>query len=211
MLSSKKLGAFNIAEDYMISFLEGTIEFKGERFVIVSVGGIGYKAYIHQSTLNKIPEKAGFVKLWTHFHVRENAFELYGFLHNAEVEFFELLIGVSGVGPKTALGISGMAPLDTLRRAIAAGDTSYLTKVSGVGTKTAQKIILELKEKMAGRGVMIEAPELKDAADAIDALISLGYSQYEAREALNLVPAEVTGIEKRVKEALKKLAGVRRR
>ena len=84
----------------MISFLEGTIIFKGEKFVIVQVGGIGYKIFCGQETLQKIPEKGGFVKLWIHHHVREDMDDLYGFLQYAELELFELLLGVSGVGPK---------------------------------------------------------------------------------------------------------------
>ena len=98
-----------------------------------------------------------------------------------------------------------VAPLDTLKKAIAAGDTSYLTKVSGIGRKTAEKVILELRDKMAGKGVLVEAPELKEEADALDALVTLGYTQSEAREALARVPAGVRGASERVKAALKRL------
>ena len=99
-----------------------------------------------------------------------------------------------------------IAPVDTLKKAIAAGDTSYLTRVSGIGRKTAEKIILELKDKMMGKGVsFVDAPELKEEADALDALIQLGYSQREAREALQKVPQEIRGTEKRLKEVLKML------
>jgi len=189
----------------MISFLEGTIEFKSEKFVVVNVGGVGYRVFVGVETLQKIPEKNASVKLWTHQYVRENAIELYGFLNFAELDLFEILISISGIGPKGGLGILGIAPIDTLKKAIAAGDTSYLTRVSGIGRKIAEKIVLELKEKMAGRGVSIEAPELKEEADALEALISLGYSQREAREALARVPADITSMEKRVGAALKNL------
>lgn len=191
----------------MISYLEGKVEFKGEKFVVINVGGVGYRIFASPETLKKISEKGGSVKLWTNLYVRDDALELYGFLHHAELELFETLIHVPGIGPKTALGVMGVASIDTLKRAIAAGDTSYLTKVSGIGRKTAEKIILELKEKMAGRGVTVEAPELKDEADALEALVSLGYSQREAREALARVPKETTTPERRVKEALKRLGG----
>ena len=191
----------------MISLLEGKLEFRGERFSIVSVGGVGYKIFVGPGTLEKLPQKSGDVKLWTHLYVREDALELYGFLHLAELDLFEMLIHVSGIGPKGALGVLAIAPVDTLKKAIAAGDTSYLTRVSGIGRKTAEKIVLELKEKMAGKGVLVEAPELKDEADALEALVSLGYSQREAREALVQVPPEITSVEKRVKEALKKFGG----
>ena len=191
----------------MISLLEGRVELKGERFAIINVAGIGYKVFAGQETLQKIPEKGASVKLWTHEHVRENALELYGFLHFAELEFFETLLNVPGIGPKGGLGVLNIAPVDTLKKAIAAGDISYLTRVSGIGRKTAEKIVLELKEKMSGRGVTVDAPELKEEADALEALVSLGYSQKEAREALAQVPAEITSVEKRVREVLKKIGG----
>ena len=189
----------------MIAFLDGTIELKGEKFLVVNVGGIGYKVFAGPETLRKIPEKGAYVKLWTHQHVREDSLDLYGFMAYAELDLFELLIGISGVGPKSALGILAIAPVDTLKKAIASGDTSYLTRVSGVGRKTAEKVVLELKEKMAGRGVTVEAPELKDEADVLEALVGLGYTQREAREALAHVPENVGSIEKRLGAALKKL------
>ena len=187
--------------------LEGSIQLKAEKFLVVAVGGLGYKVFAGADTLQKIPEKGANVKLWTHQHVREDALELYGFLHYAELELFEMLIAISGIGPKGALGILGIAPADTLKKAIAAGDTSYLTRVSGIGKKLAEKIVLELKEKMAGRGVSVDAPELKEEADALDALMSLGYSQKEARSALARVPEEIASVEKRVAEALRRLGG----
>ncbi|MFY9463358.1 MAG: Holliday junction branch migration protein RuvA, partial [Candidatus Sungiibacteriota bacterium] len=171
----------------------------------VMVSGVGYKVYAGEDTLAKMPEKGGTVKLWIHDHVREDARDLYGFAHYAELELFEMLIAISGIGPKGALGILGVAPVDTLKKAIAAGDTSYLTRVSGIGKKIAEKVVLELREKMAGRGTAVDAPELKAEADALDALISLGYSQREARDALAAVPQEITRVEDRIGEALKRI------
>ena len=191
----------------MIVYLEGKVEFKGEKFVVVNVGGVGYKVFASPETLKKIPEKGVDVKLWTHQHVREDALDLYGFLHLAELDLFETLISAPGIGPRKAMAVLSAAPIDTLRRAIAAGDTSYLSKVSGIGRKTAEKIVVELKEKMAGRGIIVEAPELREEADALDALVSLGYSQREAREALARVPEDIKSSEKRVKEALQRLGG----
>ncbi|MDP3769459.1 MAG: Holliday junction branch migration protein RuvA [bacterium] len=189
----------------MISLLEGTIELKTEKFVVVNVSGMGYRVFLGVDTMQRIPEKLGNVKVWIHHHVREDSQELYGFSHYAELELFEMLIGISGIGPKGALGIMAIAPVDTLKKAIAAGDTSYLTRVSGVGKKIAEKVILELKDKMAGKGMTVEAPELKDEADALDALVALGYSPREARLALAGVSGSTMSLEKKVGAALKQL------
>lgn len=194
----------------MIASLEGTIELKGEKFVVVSAGGVGYKVFASQDTLQKIPEKSVKVKFWIHHYVREDISALYGFLHFGELDLFETLIGISGIGPKGAMGVLGVAPVDTLKKAIAAGDTSYLTRVSGIGRKMAEKIVLELREKMAGRGIVVDAPELQSEADALEALVSLGYPQRDAREALNMVSQEITEVGERVRHALKKLGKGRR-
>src|SRR3989344_2523986 len=137
----------------MISLLEGTVEFKGDRFLILNTGGVGYKVFLPAETLRTTPATGSSIKLWTHLHVREDSLELYGFFFLPELDLFETLISVSGVGPKSALGILGVAPIDTLKRAIAAGETAYLTKVSGIGKRMAEKIIVELRDKMGGGGV----------------------------------------------------------
>lgn len=188
----------------MIIAIDGTNEFIGEKFVVIKTSeGIGYKLFVSEETLRKIPEIGKKVKLWTHQYVRENEISLYGFYSYAELDFFEKLIGISGIGPKGALAVLGVAPVDTLKKAIAAQDTSYLTRVSGIGRKIADKIVLELKDKMAGKGVVLEAPELKNEADALDVLIALGFSQKDARDALLLVSPQVTSVEEKVREALK--------
>ena len=188
----------------MITFLEGLIELKAEKFVVVKINGIGYKVFAGEAVLSHIPERGESVKLWIHHHIREDSQEFYGFLHFSELEFFEMLIGISGIGPKGGLGILGVAPVDTLKKAIAAGDISYLTRVSGVGKKTAEKVVLELRDKMAGRGVLVEAPELKEEADVLDALVALGYSQREARDALSQSSSGDASVEERVRGALQK-------
>ena len=190
----------------MIAGLEGAVELTGERFVVVHAGGVSYRVFVGPEVLRKIPKKGDSIKLWTHLYQREDTIELYGFLRFAEMEFFETLIEISGIGPKSGLGIMAVAPLDTLKKAIASGDTSYLTKVSGIGRKTAAKVILELRDKLAGKGVSIaDMPELREESDALDALVSLGYSHAEARDALAAVAKDVKGAGARVKEALKRL------
>jgi len=190
----------------MISYLEGTVIFKGERFAVVSAGGVGYKVHLAPETLRSISPQGEAIKLWTHLHVRETDMELYGFLSYAEMQFFEVLIGVSGVGPKSAIGILGVASLDTLKRAIAAGETTYLTKVSGIGKRMAEKIIVELRDKLGG-AAMSEGmrADLQADTDVLDALIVMGYSQNDARQAVSRVPASVSGTKERLGEALKAL------
>lgn len=191
----------------MISYLEGTVVFKGDRFAVVSCGGVGYKVYLAPETLRSIAAIGENIKVWTHLHVRETGMELYGFSVYRELEFFEVLIGVSGIGPKSALGILGVAPLDTLKRAIAAGETNYLTKVSGVGKRMAEKIIVELRDKLGGAN-MPEGMRTEIAADAdvLDALIAMGYSTRDAREVVSRIPIEISGTKERLGEALKALS-----
>lgn len=190
----------------MISHLTGKILMRGNKFIALDVNGVGYKIFVLPDTLKEARKKPEDFSLWTHLHVRENALELYGFMEYAEVEFFEMLIQISGIGPKSGLGVLAVAPLDTIKRAVSIGDTSYLTKVSGIGRKIAEKIVLELKEKMGGLDLgEIGNAALKEDGDVLEALQSLGYSLGEAREALKKVPAEIDGANARIKEVLKNL------
>jgi len=190
----------------MISYLEGTIIFKGERFVVISAGGVGYKVHMAPETLRSIAPIGEAIKIWTHLHVRETDMDLYGFLTYAEMQFFEVLIGVSGIGPKSALGILGIAPLDMLKRAIAMGESTYLTKVSGIGKRMAEKIIVELRDKLGGANMPEGVrTELAADADVLDALIAMGYSQREAREAVSRISSDMSGTKERLGEALRLL------
>lgn len=186
----------------MISLLKGTIESNTDKYVIVDVNGVGYKVYISGNTFKNLPKKGEKIKLYTHLHVREDMMELYGFLNQKELEFFELLISISGIGPKGALNILSVASVDTIKKAIVNEESSLLTKVYGIGKKTAEKIILELKTKIGDEFLGGEG-SVDD--EAIDGLVGLGYKLREAREALKKVPKEVEGVENRVREALKLL------
>lgn len=190
----------------MISHITGEILLKGDRFAIIDVSGVGYKVYISIDTMRKIGNDGEKVSLWTYLAVRENALDLYGFIENAEVELFELLISISGVGPKSALAIMSVAPLDTLKAAISSGDTSYLTKVSGIGKKNAEKIVLELRDKLGVLESESVGGVMSEDSDVVDALVAMGYSAVEAREALKQVAQEVSGTSARIKEALKNLS-----
>lgn len=188
----------------MIAFLKGKIIFKGLSFVILkTAGGVGYKIFIPKAAFDSYKNTNDIVKFWTHLHQREDGSELYGFENFSELEFFETLIKISGVGPKTALAFFNLASIDTLKNAIASGEAAYLTKVSGIGRKTAEKIIVELKDKFGGKyGAEFR---FKEDEDVFEALNSLGYLAKDIREAVNKIPPEIAGTENRIKEALKLL------
>jgi len=187
----------------MIAKIKGIIEYRKDKFVVVDVSGIGYKVYLTTYTMGKIAglEKVDF---FIHTSVREDALDLYGFLSVEELDMFELLISISGIGPKAGLGILSIATPKTIKTAILNEDSSILTKVSGVGKKTAERVILELRNKVAD----MPAGEKEDAVsdvDAIEALITMGYSMTEARDALKAVSKDITDIGQRVGLALRSL------
>ncbi len=184
----------------MISKIEGMVWNTNNKFLTVGVGGIGFKIYATSET--KIVAKKGEkISLHTHLAVREDALDLYGFLTEEDMNFFELLISISGIGPKTALNVLNITTVSFIKRAISTGDTSHLTKVSGIGKKIAEKIVLELKDKI---GLQDENDaSLKDEIDAAEALRTLGYSQREAREALKKVENKFASTNDKIREALK--------
>ncbi len=182
----------------MIGYLKGTVLHTDEKFILLDVSGVGYKIYTNTAFINLEKE----ISFWTHLAVRETALDLYGFQTKEEMDFFELLITVSGIGPKSALGIMTLATLKNLRQAIKTGDVGHLVKVSGVGKKNAEKIVLELKDKI---GDVELAGENVSDMDALEALKSLGYNEKDAREALKkLVDVPDTG--DKVRKALKLLS-----
>ncbi len=196
----------------MIGSIKGKIILKTEKYLVVETGGVGYKISVSPDTVLKVDAlrlrlgKADTeVLFWIHTHVREDTLDLYGFLEHSELNFFEMLIGVSGIGPKSALAILGITSIDTLTKAIGTGDMSYLTKISGIGRKTAEKILIELRDKV-GKTTSGGTDSLKGELDALEALKSLGYSQHEAREALKEVSPDANTNTK-IREALKILGG----
>lgn len=186
----------------MIGHIEGVAIHLDASSLIVSAGGVGYRVFTTPDTTRHFKEGAA-AALWTHLAVRENALDLYGFLTREELRFFEMLLGVSGIGPKSALNVMAIASIETLRSAISGGDASHLTKVAGIGKKTAEKIVLELRDKV---GLPSEFSEAGRAdTDALDALTAMGYSLNEARDALKRVPREVESSNDRLREALRQL------
>ena len=189
----------------MISYLEGKILEKEEKFFTINVSGVGYKIFSHTGVLLKIPEAGRDAKVWTHLYVREEALDLYGFLDRDELEFFEVLISISGIGPKSALGILEVAPVASLKQAIVSEDETFFTKVSGVGRKTTQRLILELKNKLSKTIMPVKGSDSEQMGEALEALVSLGYNQRDARSSLQEIPKDIKGVEAKVKAALKLL------
>jgi holliday junction DNA helicase RuvA len=174
---------------------------------LIDVRGVGYAVRTTANGFVELTQNPSSAVLLIHTAVKDDAIDLYGFPNNDELAFFRLLLEVSGVGPKTALGILNLAGVETLRSAIAAGDASYLTRVSGVGKKSAERIVVELKDKLAKLGYGEGHEGRREDADVLDALTNLGYSLDEARTALKQVSSEASDIQTRMKEALKVLSG----
>ncbi len=187
----------------MISYLEGKIIEKNDKFLVINAGGVGYRVFSHQGILEKMPAIGQNIGVWTHLYVREDTLDLYGFTEKEELEFFETLISISGIGPKSALGILEVAPVTSLKQAIVSEDETFFTKVSGVGKKTAQRLILELKNKLAKTVMPIKGSDSAEMAEAMDALVSLGYKERDARKVLQEIPKDIRGVEAKVKAALK--------
>ncbi|MDB5238774.1 MAG: Holliday junction helicase RuvA, holliday junction helicase RuvA [Candidatus Parcubacteria bacterium] len=191
----------------MIAQIKGMISDLGGNYAVVDINGLGYKVFTTSDALHQL--KTGTEsKFWTYLAVREDALDLYGFLAKKDKDFFELLIGVSGIGPKSALNILSLVSSDTLAGAIRTGSTAHLVKVSGIGRKTAEKIVLELKDKMgiiaASEGGEMAAGMSSDL-DAIEALKALGYDADESRESLKRIPSDISDTGAKVKAALRLL------
>ena len=189
----------------MIYFLQGKLVAKKDNFLVLDVGGVAFQVKSSFNILKSLPQIGESVKVFTYLHVRENLLELYGFLNEEELGFFELLLSVSGVGPKTALGILSVEKLEKLKAAISEGRSELLTKASGIGKKTAERVVLELREKLKveGSGKIVGAMESDH--DLVDALANLGYAKGQARDALSKVDPKIIKMEERIREALKLL------
>lgn len=185
----------------MIGSIQGKVSYKGTNFIILEVNGVGYKVFIIPTLLATTKTDQD-LKLFTLTYVREDQITLYGFTTMEELQFFELLLTVSGVGPKSAIGIMSLADINMLKSAIVSEDPSVFTKVSGIGRKTAERVIVELKEKL--KTETQSAPIAREHSDALDALISLGYSGQQARGALKDLPVDAS-LQTKIKMALKNL------
>ena len=201
----------------MFAFIEGQVCEKTNGCLVLMAAGVGWQLSCSNNTLQAAPAVGGVMRCCTYLSVREDAVELFGFASREEKEMFLRLISVSGVGPKTALGMLGAMPLRELNLAILLGDVNALSRAPGIGKKTAQRIALELKDKISQADVSAQAdagaaPAVSMAADsvteAIEALIALGYSSAEARNAVSGVRDQADKPEELIRLALRAMAGM---
>jgi holliday junction DNA helicase RuvA len=190
----------------MIGTLKGVIEYREDPFLIVDVNGVGYKVIVPTSVLSKISSTGESIKLYTHTHVREDLLELYGFTEPADLKVFSMLISVSGVGCRTALGIFSVGSRNDIVQAISLGDVAFFTSVPRLGKKNGQKIIIELKNKIGATGDLdLSSEEGVEQQEVVTALQAFGYSLREAQEAFRGLNDKGETVEEKVRLALKHL------
>ena len=201
----------------MYAYLKGTVADKGQNELVLDVQDVGYLLFVSMTTLQETPPVGKTMKLFTYLSVREDAMELFGFATREEKQMFLSLTSVSGIGPKTALGVLGSMPLRDLNLAILLGDVTALSRAPGIGKKTAQRIALELKDKISQADVNApDAPGSSAAvpltadnvSEALEALVALGYTSTEARSALSGVKDKDAPVDELIRLALRAMAGM---
>lgn len=199
----------------MFAYLEGRVTEKGEGALVLDVGGVGFLVSASPQTISRLPGGDVKCRIYTKMIVKEDAWDLYGFATREEKEMFEKLTAVSGVGPKTALGVLSALPVRDLALAIVTGDLKAIKSAPGIGAKTAQRLMLELKDKVSDEELVGEfavgkapaqAPESSAAQDALAALMALGYTQAEAASALAKVKDQATKAEELIRLALRAMS-----
>ena len=199
----------------MIAYIKGELAHVHDRSAIVEASGVGHLIHMPPSTISRLPNKGSEIKIFTYHQVSENNQSLHGFLTQEEVRLFTLLISISGIGPKVASAILGTLSPSHLMMAIMADDAAAVSKTPGVGKKTAQRIILELRDKIKTSGDPAELPdssliaigvESSPKQDAMDALIVLGYGRTESAQAVLETAEENMGVDQIIRLALKKLS-----
>ena len=186
----------------MIAYLKGKIIKKTQKSAVILLGGIGYEVFLSLKSLEKIKNDQE-VEFFVHSHIKEDAFDLYGFEKYQELDFFKKLISVSGVGPKSALNVLALAEVDDLKKAISSGQSELLQQVSGIGKKSAERIVVELKEKFIN-DLSSSLESVQGNQQVIEALMSLGYKANEAMSLARDLPTE-GDLASKIKEALKKV------
>jgi len=189
----------------MISYLQGTILEKNHKSIILLVNNIGYKIFITPTLLDKLKPNQT-LELFTYLRHKDDGMDLYGFTTKNKLDFFEILLTISGVGPKSALGILEVASLTQIKKAILRDDPSLLYKVSGIGKKTAERIVVELKNKLDSLPITDKEISLTDSdTEVFDALVGLGYQERDVRQALKQLPETITSTNDKIKHSLKYL------
>ncbi len=192
----------------MYYYIRGKYVLKGETYVVIDVGGIGYKIYTSTANIEKMPSYGSEITMYTHLYVREDAQDLYGFITNEELTLFLQLMSISGIGPKAALSVLSVTTPEQFAMAVISNDVKMLTRAQGIGPKAAQRIILELKDKIKTTDAMPEniktavIEEQNNQSEAITALIVLGYTANEAKRAVSGINPSLN-VEEIIKEALK--------
>lgn len=198
----------------MFAYIKGSLEEKGNNYVVVDVQGIGYKIFMTETAISKLCDLGEIIKVHTYYYVREDNISLYGFINKEELKMFELLLSVSGIGAKSAINmLSNIAP-STFALAILANDVNKLKKIPGVGPKSAQRIILELKDKLKteeaivedGEEIKEEIPKTENVSEAIEALQILGYNKREIEKAFEKIANTDVSVEELIKKGLSLLA-----
>jgi holliday junction DNA helicase RuvA len=191
----------------VIGFLNGRVAGRTADGCFVDVAGVGYRVACSATTLTALPADGGTVKLWVYTHVRAEALSLFGFATEAEQRMFEALLGVAGVGPKVALQVCSAFTPESFRRTLATDDLAAISGIPGIGRKTAQRIIVDLKERLAIPDLQVTGAGRDMLVLARSALENLGYSPGEVRAALGAIePSERDGVQEVIKSALKVLA-----
>jgi holliday junction DNA helicase RuvA len=191
----------------MIGFLEGTLAGKSADGCLLNVGGVGYRLTCSTTTMAALPPDGQRCRLWTYLHVREELLALFGFESESEQKMFEALLGVGGVGPKVAVQVCSAFSAESFRRALVAQDAPSIASVPGIGKKTAERIVLELKDKLGTSELEVDAGPKDVLTKARSALENLGYSAGEVRMALgNIDTAEGSSVQEVIKSALQVLS-----
>ena len=193
----------------MIAYLRGKIKNKGQGYIILDVRDVGYKVFVNETVYAEL-DIGQEIEFYIYQNVREDSLSLFGFNELGQLEMFELLLSISGIGPKSALGVLGIASAEDIKDSIARGDSSLLTKVSGIGKKTAERVVLDLREKV-GRIIhntkhATDGGGMIASGDEIDALMALGYSMMQARDALRQVDSDIKDSGERIKAALRAIS-----
>lgn len=189
----------------MIGTLRGTVEYREDQFLIIDVNGVGYRVLVSASVLSKIDGIGESIKLYTHTHVREDILELYGFTQPQDLKLFKYLISVSGIGCKTALAVYSVGTRKEIIQAIVGNDVAFFTSVPRLGKKNAQKIIIELKNKLGGEEDLDLSQDGSDTQEVISALKNFGFTPLEARGAIKALKGAGETVGDKVRLALKYL------